>query len=437
MSYQFIHLETYSRKRTEKTDKKGSVSQKWNVSDILDEANRVPSACTHVENPQPPTLVFGISIDELRSQHDEQANSATCKSGSKIRKIRQDQQTLIGMVASYPDPSDKVGYVQWEEKTIKWLKEKYGDNLKTVVRHDDEAYPHLHIYIIPSADPEMRASHLHEGYAAKAHAILEAREKGCDPKSINKFGDIAYKTAMKAFQESYWQNVGLPCGLTKVGPCRTRDTRDVWKAKQEQAKHVANLLAIEEKATLYIENARPVAKNVREQKEKVKVREESLIAKETAFEEKVTSVTANLDYREEQVELRKSQLIKSEVKLQSDRKVFYKIKADIDGTVNERVSEKLNNHIHPFKETIKKLRSEISEIKTRVEHYLREVCDLKSLLHSRDSIISSQREILSQKDAEILTLKSANTNLRIEKEKFRNLWADADNKLIDRKHGYN
>lgn len=86
MGYQFVHLETYSRKGRDGRD----------IAFILDEAARRPDASLHVSNPCPPEVVYGCSIDEVRRRHDARAADAitTLKNG-KTRAIRKDQNTLL------------------------------------------------------------------------------------------------------------------------------------------------------------------------------------------------------------------------------------------------------------------------------------------------------------------------------------------------------
>ncbi len=231
MGYQFIHMETYSRK----PDSKG-----LSVDHIFNEAERIPHACVHVENPQPPQLVFGIPLDELRDVHAQRAAEAsTVDVKGKARKARVDQHTLCTVIASHPGGSpDEIG--KWESLTVAWLKETYGERLASVVRHVDESHPHLHIYLLPDA-PSMKARGMHPGVVAKTEVAASSMAAGDDAKTATKRGDLAYKAAMRTWQDSYWHAVGLPCGLARLGPGRRRLTRGEWKAEQEQVKRVAGL----------------------------------------------------------------------------------------------------------------------------------------------------------------------------------------------------
>lgn len=203
-------------------------------------------ASLHVSNPCPPEVVYGCSIDEVRRRHDARAADAitTLKNG-KTRAIRKDQNTLLTVVASHPATMTDVETIpsvasvvrEWERLTVAWLRDQYGDQLLSVVRHVDEAHPHLHAFIIPD-DPEMRAGRLHPGREAKAAVVAAGAVGEEDGQALNRRADVAYRSAMRAWQDSYWEAVGLPSGLTRLGPARRRLTRAEWQAEQTQAKAV-------------------------------------------------------------------------------------------------------------------------------------------------------------------------------------------------------
>lgn len=270
MGFQFVHIESYGRK----ADKSGR-----NTAFVLDEAERRPEACQHVEHPAPPVVVHGLSVAKVRALHDARAAEAvaTTKTG-KARKVRMDQHTLMTAVASFPaamdevrtDPAKADEFAEWERRTIAWMSDRWGDQLVSVLRHEDEAHPHLHAYVLPD-DPEMRARQHHPGVRAKAEAKASAEAEGLDGKASNAEGDMAYKEAMRRVQDDYWQAVGLPCGLTRLGPGRRRLTRAAWKVEQAQVEHAARVLAtvsdaearksgIDERANAAIVRARATVK---------------------------------------------------------------------------------------------------------------------------------------------------------------------------------
>lgn len=235
LGYQFIHLESYARK----ADAKGR-----STDFIFAEASRKPEASVHVSNPLPPVVVFGVGIEDVKQMHDDAAAAATIAvKGGHIRKVAKDKKTLHTVIASYPatmdeiraDPTKQKQAMEWEKGTIGWLRSQYGDDLKSVIRHEDEEYFHIHAYVVPLDEPGMSALKFHPGTAAK-RAVMDSGKEDEDKKALSKRADAAYKQAMRQWQDNYHEAVAAPCGLTRLGPQRRRLTRDEWHREQVQAK---------------------------------------------------------------------------------------------------------------------------------------------------------------------------------------------------------
>jgi len=239
MSFQFAHIETYSRS--------GGRSGKLNIADIVAEARRSLEASLHVENPKSPVPIYGCSFDELMRRHDTMIGQAqeTLANG-KTRAVRKDTCSLFTCVLSHPatpdecrnDPDVKAAVEAWAKDSVKWLRrdlEARGGTLETVIMHVDEAHVHLHCYGLPSSG---HADRLHPGKAAKKVAMEAAVADGQEKKTANAMGDKAYVEAMRAWQDSYSVNVGLAHGLTRLGPARRRLSRAEWKAEKAAAKSV-------------------------------------------------------------------------------------------------------------------------------------------------------------------------------------------------------
>lgn len=236
MGYQFVHLESFSRK----TDAKGR-----GTDFIFDEASRKPDASVHVSNPSPPVLVHGVGVEAVQELHESAVTSATVEvKGGKSRKIRQDQKTVHTVVASHPYTMDEIRAdstkrreaEEWERRTVAWLRDQYGDDLKSVIRHEDESHWHIHAYILPLSDPALKAARYHPGMTAK-RAVMDAGPiAGEDQKALGKRADAQYKAAMRQWQDSYHEAVAIPSGLTRLGPQRRRLSRDEWQREQVQAK---------------------------------------------------------------------------------------------------------------------------------------------------------------------------------------------------------
>ena len=265
MAYQFVHLENWSRK----ADPKGR-----STDFIFDEASRKPIACVHVPDPKPPTILYGVGVEEARAMHDAAAAVATTTVKGRSRKIRADQKTLHSVVASHPytveevrgDKSKLAEVRDWERLTIAWLRDQYGPALKSVIRHTDEKQWHIHAYVVPSSDPELKAMIFHPGTIAKRAVKAGGRRDGEDGKAQNKRSDVAYKSAMREWQDSYHDAVAAPCGLTRLGPARRRLTREEWKAEQVQAgalrKAIERAGAVEKQGKAYIDRTKAAASEI-------------------------------------------------------------------------------------------------------------------------------------------------------------------------------
>ena len=116
-----------------------------------------------------------------------------------------------------------------------WLKEKYGDNLRCVVEHQDESHPHIHFYCVSKKGQSF--DDLHEGKRAQK----ELKKK--NPKATKQEQNIAFAEAMRATQDDFSNRVGQRFGLARLGPGRRRLTRAQWQAEQAQAEALKNTLA--------------------------------------------------------------------------------------------------------------------------------------------------------------------------------------------------
>lgn len=266
MSFQFVHLETYSRK--------GGVSGR-STGFVFAEARRDPGASVHVAHPAPPVVVHGVDIDTVESWHDTAAQAArTTLNGGKTRKIRVDQHTLLTVVASHPftieevraDAAKRRDVENWERLTVDWIKQQYGNAVASIVRHEDESHWHLHIYVLPTS-PDMKASALHPGNTAKAEIMAAGPAPGEDSKTLNRRGDLAYRKAMRDWQHSYFEAVAVKCGLTRIGPARRRLTRAEWRAEKTQAKALREALdraeAVKQRVENFVSRAKDAAERIK------------------------------------------------------------------------------------------------------------------------------------------------------------------------------
>jgi hypothetical protein len=235
MGYQFIHLESYARK----ADAKGR-----STCFIFAEASRKLDASVHVQNSLAPIVVYGVGVEAVQEIHDTAAAASTIAvKGGHVRRLAKDKKTLHTVVASYPatmdeirdDPTKRKDAEKWERLTVEWLRLQYGNDLKSVIRHEDEEYFHIHAFVVPLDEPGMSALKYHPGTTAKREIMALGPAEGEDTKSLSKRADAAYKSAMRKWQDSYHYAVAIPCGLTRLGPQRRRLSREEWQREQSQA----------------------------------------------------------------------------------------------------------------------------------------------------------------------------------------------------------
>lgn len=227
--YQFFHVETYAR-ISSKNHKKQS------ARGIAKEAERVPEACQHVDSPRPYKLMFGCTPSAAVDLAEKRAKKAKDKLG---RKLRKDAQIILAGVASYPVPIAELhpndeGLNQWLQLNYKFLRKKYGNKIESIVAHTDERFFHIHFYIIPELDDagRMNIGQVHDGILARdLVGGKQAKEKM-----------RAYKNAMRALQDDYFESVGKLCGLTREGANKRRLSRSAWKVEQAAAERLASSL---------------------------------------------------------------------------------------------------------------------------------------------------------------------------------------------------
>ncbi|WP_334067648.1 hypothetical protein [Nereida ignava] len=247
MGPQFAHMQAFSIK----PNRQGN-----SIEQVLAEAIRDAKFSTHIDDPKPPTMIYGVDLPTLKTLHDEMLDQrkveVKMKGKVRYRAIRKDRNTLMTVISSFPvriDDLDKDGtgetrrmYEKWKKLNTDHLKDLFGAKLKTVIEHTDEEYPHLHAYILPDDDPGAFANALHPGEVAKADAAKKAKSEGLTGEAINKVANKGYQTAMSGWQDDFYDAVGAPCALTRDGPKRTRKTRARWQAEKIAAKATADVI---------------------------------------------------------------------------------------------------------------------------------------------------------------------------------------------------
>lgn len=209
--YQFIRVESYAR----------SVRKGATASDIAKEAERHPDHVAHIIKagftPQTPTYVYGCTPSEAVERAHSWAEQAKDKSG---RRLRSDAPVILSGVISYPRDGEE--WFSFKRAAVRWLKKHYGDNLVSIVEHQDEKHPHLHFYVIPS--PGQTFDDLHPARAASADAKRAGKSKTYQ---LRAFADV-----MRDFQDRVYNELCRDFCLARIGPRRQRFKRSEWQAQQ-------------------------------------------------------------------------------------------------------------------------------------------------------------------------------------------------------------
>ncbi|TLP42162.1 hypothetical protein FDK21_20230 [Cohaesibacter sp. CAU 1516] len=299
--YQFGHVESYSRKGGQRK-KRANGDVAWKVDEVIDEAERKPGACDHVEEPDTDPLIIAgtcASFDELRAAHDEacavklEVPYTDRKTGIETirqKSIRKDAHTLYASVFSLPVLSaDAWAEPQLMDECIDALKQAAeweadrlraaGGEFAMAVIHRDESHMHVHIYGIDRIRGTI--NWLHPGKAA-VDRIRRAKSWQDDEVSGQ---DRAYCNAMRQWQDELHEDVSSLLGLTRIGPGRARLTQAEWKALKAAQKELAKTRRKLKEAKETIANAEHVQESIRAEEkalEEYKATSEEEIANERA-----------------------------------------------------------------------------------------------------------------------------------------------------------
>ncbi|HDY7978632.1 TPA: plasmid recombination protein [Vibrio vulnificus] len=226
--YQFLHIETYSlhSKYNKKSPEKSSKS----FYSVSRELMRHPDSIPHVPNPLPPSILYGYDAYVALQLAQERVNSSTDQLG---RKIRKDAQVVLSGVISCPlefkEESDKI-YKQWIADNIKYLQNKYGGELISVILHEDESHPHLHFICIPKQTDDCKL------HIKSIHEPIRARE---ETSGGRKAKYEAYKKAFRGLQDEYYYSVASKYGFLRDGARKQRLTRSEYMKRKESAKKLS------------------------------------------------------------------------------------------------------------------------------------------------------------------------------------------------------
>ena len=193
---QFARIESHAMVATKSRPKNPPENwkAKTSVEGCCGEALHLDTHAKHVEKPADVDVIYGMNPMDFYGAIKTRFNEIK-KSGVRIKA---DQMVMCSGVFSYPKTECDEDYFLWVDDSIAYLKEKYGDRLKSVVAHYDESHPHLHFFIA-----DMKTLSVNELDPFRIARREEEAKKMAMGK--NEKGDYIYAPKMKAQKEKMAQ----------------------------------------------------------------------------------------------------------------------------------------------------------------------------------------------------------------------------------------
>ena len=306
--YQYVHIESFSRKGGQQK-KRANGDRAWTVDEVIDEAERKPGSCSHVEEPDTVPLILPGScknFDELRQAHNDACkvkqqvpytNPKTGKKSVRTKALRVDKHTLYSSVISLPIlsadawamPDLMNECMELFHQVVRFEKDRLeaaGGQFAMAVVHRDEAHMHIHVYGVDPVRGEI--TWLHPGKAA-----VDNIRRGAGWKKDNVAEqDRAYCDAMRQWQDDFYTSVFRDAGLMRYGPKGFRLSR---------AEHLQQMAAHEQLALMRsdLPEARKTIDEAHSQQESIEAKRQELEKEKREFEEHVTSKECKIQIAEE------------------------------------------------------------------------------------------------------------------------------------------
>jgi hypothetical protein len=235
MTAQWLRIETFAV---------ASHRGRWTVRQVVNEAYRVADAHPHVLSPDA-KVIYG-ETDPARVIAEAEAITAAARDASGHR-ARRTTPVLLSAVASHPedprstDPDAVARRERWKKRVLEAWKRWWGDRLRAVIEHLDEARYHLHgLVLAPLERGRIAMSAIFPAVAARN----EARALGLS----KPLQDRAYRSGLRAMQDLFWRDVSLAEGHARIGAGRQRLSRTEWHARRAETARLAEAArALEER----------------------------------------------------------------------------------------------------------------------------------------------------------------------------------------------
>ena len=381
--YQFYHFDTYPINTTKSSKAFGQVSKEF---------MRHPSAVPHIESPQPPILRFGV--DAYQAEQIIQARIKKAKD-ARGRKIRKDAQVCISSVVSFPRELEQQFpefYEDWVQRNINYFRGQYGENLLSVIEHQDETHPHLHVIIgMPDTSEPGKAA------IKNIHSPYMKRDSLEGSKTMK---NTAYNEACRKMQDDYYSRVSVHHGLLRTGPKRKRLTRKEYVTAKREAFLLAQSLRENESLKL----------NLTKKSERIEIKQRKLSTLES-------SVKSNAKYiinQKEGLRKREAVICEKEENIETQEKsllTFLDLKFEPNKAKNfysktvKNLKVKLNEYIRLFEEyrgkynkltvkytNLEQIHTENKIENTRLKNENRKLRVALQIYKKSDSIVSNDIE---------------------------------------------
>lgn len=226
MTAQWLRIETFAI---------ASHGGRWTVKHVVNEAYRVNGAHPHVLVPDV-RVIYG-ETDPAQLIAEAEAITAAARDASG-RRARRTTPVLLSAVASHPedprstDPAVVERRERWKGRVLAAWQRWWGDRLRAVVEHLDEAQHHLHAFVLaPLERGRIAMSAIFPAVAARNEARTLGQNKPLQ--------DRAYRAGLRALQDLFWRDVSMPEGHARTGAGRQRLTRAEWHARRAETARLA------------------------------------------------------------------------------------------------------------------------------------------------------------------------------------------------------